>query len=305
MANGLDSREGGGGGREDNSGSGSGGATGAIVENGLSRRSLFLATPGAAAALWGGIPVSNAAASEETPGRVPLGKGKGSISVPEMGTGTWAWGDGSVWGYGGYDKSLSDASIKEAFRECLNGGVTLFDTAEVYGTGTSERMLGNLIKAATPEERSRVQVATKFYPTDPSSNLPRMNVAKDLVVALDASLARLGLESVDLYQIHAPLVAASPEAVADALAEAVKSGNHFHPEAVGPPTAAERPPLCSQGESSSLSLMQASARPSACPTTLSRSCCPSITVSRGRASPSLRIRSSSPSSDRCQINPKT
>jgi aryl-alcohol dehydrogenase-like predicted oxidoreductase len=66
-----------------------------------------------------------------------------------------------------------------------------------------------------------VQVATKFYPVDPRYNFPRS--AKDLLPALDASLARLRVESVDLYQIHNPGFL-SGKAIGEALAEAVKSG---------------------------------------------------------------------------------
>ena len=66
-----------------------------------------------------------------------------------------------------------------------------------------------------------MQVATKFYPVDPRYNIPRS--AKDLLPALDASLARLRVESVDLYQIHNPGFL-SGRAIGEALAEAVKSG---------------------------------------------------------------------------------
>jgi len=93
------------------------------------RRAALSLIPAAAAALWiPGQPLpANALEQGGAKKRVKLGKG----SVPEMGTGTWAWGDGSVWGYGGYDKGLNDDSIREAWRECLGGGVTFFDTAEV------------------------------------------------------------------------------------------------------------------------------------------------------------------------------
>lgn len=141
-----------------------------------------------------------------------------------MGVGCWAWGDDGVWGYKGYDKALTLESIEAAFRASLEEGVTFFDTAEVYGMGESERIIGNIIKGLSAEERSRVQVASKFYPVDPASSLPRINVKKDLLNALDASLARLQLDHVDLYQIHAPLMVENGAAVGDALAEAVISG---------------------------------------------------------------------------------
>jgi aryl-alcohol dehydrogenase-like predicted oxidoreductase len=146
------------------------------------------------------------------------------MPAPQMGVGCWAWGDDGVWGYKGYDKALTLESIEAAFRASLEEGVTFFDTAEVYGMGESERIIGNIIKGLSAEERSRVQVASKFYPVDPASSLPRINVKKDLLNALDASLARLQLDHVDLYQIHAPLMVENGAAVGDALAEAVISG---------------------------------------------------------------------------------
>ena len=146
------------------------------------------------------------------------------MPAPQMGVGCWAWGDDGVWGYKGYDKALTLESIEAAFRASLEEGVTFFDTAEVYGMGESERIIGNIIKGLSAEERSRVQVASKFYPVDPASSLPRINVKKDLLNALDASLARLQLDHVDLYQIHGPLMVENGAAVGDALAEAVISG---------------------------------------------------------------------------------
>jgi len=87
------------------------------------------------------------------------------------------------------------------------------NSLQVYGTGTSERIIGKLLRDATsPDERKNVQIATKFYPTDPKTNIPRVILPKDLLGALDGSLSRLGVDSVDLYQIHAPLVAARSRA---------------------------------------------------------------------------------------------
>ena len=67
------------------------------------------------------------------------------ISVPPLGVGTWAWGDKGTWGMGGYDSSYSEATIREAWDACIEAGVALFDTAEVYGGGESERIIGRLL----------------------------------------------------------------------------------------------------------------------------------------------------------------
>src|SRR5580698_1905079 len=54
------------------------------------------------------------------------------VTIPLLGVGTWAWGDRSTWGMGGYDADLNVTSIEEAFDASVDAGVTLFDTAEVY-----------------------------------------------------------------------------------------------------------------------------------------------------------------------------
>jgi aryl-alcohol dehydrogenase-like predicted oxidoreductase len=129
-----------------------------------------------------------------------------------LGVGTWAWGDRSTWGMGGYDNDLTEATIGEAWAASLDAGVTLFDTAEVYGKGESERIIGRLL-AAEPARRESLVVATKFMP------LPqKLNVKSAMRSAVLASIERLGVERVDLYQIHGPVSLRSKAALADALA---------------------------------------------------------------------------------------
>jgi aryl-alcohol dehydrogenase-like predicted oxidoreductase len=129
----------------------------------------------------------------------------------EMGVGAMAWGDRTTWNYGhGY----TETDIEQAFQNSLAAGVNLVDTAEVYGMGRSERFLGQFLKTTeTP-----VLVATKFMP------FPwRLNRGA-LMHALDHSLERLGLERVDLYQIHWPFPPMPVEFWVEELAKAVKSG---------------------------------------------------------------------------------
>ena len=95
---------------------------------------------------------------------------------------------------------------------------TLFDTAEVYGGGESERIIGRLL-AADPSAREKVVIATKFMP------MPwKLAVTSALTRAAKASLERLGIESIDLYQIHGPISLRSHSALADALAAAHAEG---------------------------------------------------------------------------------
>jgi aryl-alcohol dehydrogenase-like predicted oxidoreductase len=140
------------------------------------------------------------------------------VSIPPLGVGTWAWGDKGTWGMGGYDSSYSEATINEAWLACIEAGVVLFDTAEVYGGGESERIIGRLL-ANHPTARPKVVIATKFMP------LPwKLAVTSSLLRSARASLERLGLDSIDLYQIHGPISLRSHGALADALAAAHSQG---------------------------------------------------------------------------------
>lgn len=136
----------------------------------------------------------------------------GFLEEQQMGLGTWAWGKGQVWGYG---KGYGEKDLRDSFQEALASGISLFDTAEVYGDGDSEKFLGEFLKEKTP---GKVYIATKFAP------MPWRFKTTDLLKALKASLDRLGLKSVDLYQIHWPSPPRSIKAWMEPLAQAVKEG---------------------------------------------------------------------------------
>jgi aryl-alcohol dehydrogenase-like predicted oxidoreductase len=135
-----------------------------------------------------------------------------------VGLGTWAWGDRATWGMGGYDADLDERTITGAWEASLAAGVTLIDTAEVYGSGESERIIGRLL-ARDPSVRDRLVLATKFLPAP-----QKLNVRKALRSALLGSIERLGVEKVDLYQIHGPISLRSKGALAEALAAVVDEG---------------------------------------------------------------------------------
>ena len=129
----------------------------------------------------------------------------------EMGLGAWQWGDRLVWQYG---QGYGAEDVKLAFDTSVNEGIRFVDTAEVYGNGQSERLLGQFVQNTdTP-----ILVATKFFPW------PWRFLKNALPRALKGSLARLGVESVDLYQVHWPSVAMSTDTLMEGLAECVKSG---------------------------------------------------------------------------------
>lgn len=134
------------------------------------------------------------------------------LSQLEMGLGTWAWGKGVVWGFGkGYD----DQDLKKTFHAAIDAGIRLIDTAEVYGDGESETFVGRFVKERTGE---KIYVATKFAP------LPYRINTSSLLKALKASLSRLGMDSVDLYQMHWPSPLRSIKAWMEPMAQAVKEG---------------------------------------------------------------------------------
>ncbi len=129
----------------------------------------------------------------------------------EMGVGTWAWGDRLMWGYG---RGYSVADLRSVFETALASKVCMFDTAEVYAQGQSEQILGSLLKTT----QEPVFIATKFMP------FPWRLSRSALRKALAASLRRLGLPAVDLYQIHMPLPPVNIETWMEAMAEVYQAG---------------------------------------------------------------------------------
>lgn len=138
--------------------------------------------------------------------------------VAPLGVGTWAWGDTKTWGVGTYDRATTEDTIAQAWQTSLDAGIGLFDTAEVYGSGASERILGRLL-AADPDRRDSLVVATKFWPAP-----WKLDVVTALRKSLEASLERLRIDHVDLYQIHGPISLRAAPAMAEALAGAVHAG---------------------------------------------------------------------------------
>jgi len=137
--------------------------------------------------------------------------GASGVAVSALGVGTWSWGDAPFWGYGA---APDQDELGAAFRASLDAGVTFFDTAELYGGGGAERVLGALAR----EANRPVVVASKFTP------FPHRLSARTLHAALDRTRARLGVPMLDLYLIHWPHTLLRIETLMDALAEAVGDG---------------------------------------------------------------------------------
>jgi aryl-alcohol dehydrogenase-like predicted oxidoreductase len=139
--------------------------------------------------------------------------GRTDLRTIPLGIGTWAWGDKLFWTY---SKDYGAEEVKSAFQKAIDLGITLFDTAEIYGLGESERIIGEMVRQ---NGRDSALIATKYMP------LPWRVSAKQVESAIEHSLERLQVKYIDLYQIHQPvsfLMAQSK--LLDVLAEAVKTG---------------------------------------------------------------------------------
>jgi aryl-alcohol dehydrogenase-like predicted oxidoreductase len=132
--------------------------------------------------------------------------GTTDIEISALGLGIWSWGESLIWDYG---KDFDREDVNEAWQASIEGGITFIDTAEAYGFGRSERILGELLQ----EGQDRYQVATKFLP------FPWRLFPSQLERALMGSLRRLQRQKVELYQIHHPLPLRAPAIWLRAMAE--------------------------------------------------------------------------------------
>lgn len=149
--------------------------------------------------------------STHRPSADKVALGASGIQISALGIGTWAWGDSMVWQYG---HSHGDADLEAAYQASLAHGIDFFDSAEAYGTGRSETLLGQFYRAAGWP----AVIASKFMPYP--WRLSKRNLAR----ALAQSLKRLGLPRIDLYQLHWPFPPVPIPAWMDAMADAVQAG---------------------------------------------------------------------------------
>lgn len=149
------------------------------------------------------------------------GKDGKYVPVPLLSWGAWSWGDVSTFHWS--DEELP--SLREAWRRCLEKGLTFIDTAQVYGSGRSEEILGDLINNhSAGVDRSAFVVQTKWLPniTDKGSNVIQPSEAP--VTQLRNSLKRMNLEYVDSYLVHGPIHISSIKQTAKGLARCVEEG---------------------------------------------------------------------------------
>lgn len=120
--------------------------------------------------------------------------GNTSLKISRIGFGCWAMG-GHGWG------QVSDRESIDAVKTALEFGINFFDTADVYGFGHSEEILSK----ALGNRRHDVVIATKFGVSwDEAANIGRNCSEVYIMKAVDASLKRLNIDCIPLYQIHWP-----------------------------------------------------------------------------------------------------
>lgn len=119
-----------------------------------------------------------------------------NIIMPKIALGAWSWGTGAAGGDQVFGNHLSEIDLQPVFDKAMECGLTLWDTAAVYGEGSSERILGNFVKNTAHEN---IILSTKFTPQIAGDSETAM---QDM---LNGSKERLNVNVIDLYWIHNPM----------------------------------------------------------------------------------------------------
>ncbi len=119
-----------------------------------------------------------------------------STVIPKIALGAWSWGAGAAGGDQVFGNHLFEEELKPVFEKAMECGLNLWDTAAVYGEGTSERILGNFVKDV---RRDSVILSTKFTPQIAGSLPDAMQQM------IDGSKERLHIDVIDVYWIHNPM----------------------------------------------------------------------------------------------------
>ncbi|MBV7266427.1 aldo/keto reductase [Erythrobacter ani] len=146
--------------------------------------------------------------------------GNSGLMVSRLCLGCMSYGDTTKGWHG--DWLLGEEESRPFFRKALEAGINFFDTANVYSGGTSEEITGKLLGEMA--RRDEIVVATKaYFPWRQAPNAGG-NSRKALMQAVDDSLTRLGMDYIDLYQIHRWDEATPIEETMEALHDIVKAG---------------------------------------------------------------------------------
>jgi aryl-alcohol dehydrogenase-like predicted oxidoreductase len=149
-----------------------------------------------------------------------IGLGGIDLDVSRICFGTWQFG--GDWG------SLDEQAAVDAMRRALELGINFFDTAQGYGFGTSEQLVGRALGDELRSRRDDVVIATKGGLRMDDSGLVRDSSPEWLRRGVDESLGHLGVEHIDLYQIHWPDPDTPFEETAEALEDLVREGKIRH-----------------------------------------------------------------------------
>jgi 1-deoxyxylulose-5-phosphate synthase len=122
--------------------------------------------------------------------------GESGLRVSPIGLGMMSFGDPALQAW-----ALDEDRAEPIVREAVEGGITLFDTANMYSDGESERITGALLRRLFGSREEYVLATKVYYPTGEGPNERGLS-RKHVTAAIDASLERLGADYVDLYQIH-------------------------------------------------------------------------------------------------------
>jgi aryl-alcohol dehydrogenase-like predicted oxidoreductase len=144
--------------------------------------------------------------------------GRSKLRVGAIGYGAM----GLTWAYGEPVRADQEADAIALIHRAIDLGVTLFDTAEVYGPFTNETLLGKALKG----KRDQVVIATKtgFVPQPAGAPMKRDGRPERIREAVDGSLQRLGIDVIDLYQLHRVDPNVPVEESVGAMAELVAAG---------------------------------------------------------------------------------
>ncbi|MGN7222425.1 aldo/keto reductase [Curtobacterium flaccumfaciens] len=144
--------------------------------------------------------------------------GTSGLTVSRIALGCMSFGDGSR----GVGWALDADAAEPLFRQALDLGITFWDTANVYGLGSSERIVGEAIRKYT--RRESIVLATKLFNRMGDGPGESGTSRRAVMEQIDASLTRLGTDYVDLYQVHRFDPNTPVEETMEALHDVVKAG---------------------------------------------------------------------------------
>jgi aryl-alcohol dehydrogenase-like predicted oxidoreductase len=161
--------------------------------------------------------IKDASFCPDAKARVSFPTSKGNpVEASYVCIGAWPWGDVGTWSYS--DEEIP--AIREAWKMLYEAGINFIDTAEAYGNGKSEKLVGEMV-AGLPRDSYVIQ--TKYFgaPFQASNYIHPVDAP---VRALRGCLERLGLEYVDIYLVHGPIHPQSIATLARGIAKCVEEG---------------------------------------------------------------------------------